>query len=74
MVISRQGVNGIMQAAKKASVRRKIVLEEEGGKVATKGHTYPLGTQTSNRSRKKKNIGMSFIKSCLNVAKSSTCF
>ena len=57
-------------------LQRERVSEEKGGKMAMKGYTLPLQTQTPYRSKQEKNgwLRMSFIKSCLNVAKSSTCF
>ena len=51
VVTSKQAVNGTIQAAEKASERKESVSEEKGGKMATKGYTLPLQTQTPYRSK-----------------------
>lgn len=54
VVTSKQAVNGTIQAAKKASGRKERVSEEKGGKMAMKGYTLPLQTQTPYRSKQEK--------------------
>lgn len=76
VVISRQAVNGIMQAVKKAFERRGYSFRVKRRKTGHQWlHFSFRNTNTlQKQERKKKWLGMSFVKSCLNVAKSSMCF